>query len=64
VTVADIVEMLGTYSAVITASEANRESVFERARRSLAERFPGATEIDFPMRTWCWRADRLDRLDR
>ena len=59
--VADIVEMLGTYSAVITGSAADREAVFERARQSLAERFPGATEIDFPMRTWCWRADRLDR---
>jgi len=27
----------------------------------LAARFPGATEIDLPMRTWCWRADRVAR---
>jgi hypothetical protein len=29
-----------------------------RVRAALERRFPGATEIDVPMRSLCWRADR------
>jgi SAM-dependent methyltransferase len=60
-TVDDIVEMTGTYSAIITATPAARSVVFAAARAELEERYPGAALIDFPMRTGCWRADRIAR---
>jgi hypothetical protein len=53
--------MLGTYSGVITASPQEREAALARVRTALQERFPGADEIDVPMRSLCWRADRLPR---
>jgi SAM-dependent methyltransferase len=55
------VEMLGTYSGVITASQDDRAAVLDRARAALRERFPGQDEIEVPMRSWCWRADRVAR---
>ena len=60
---ADVVEMLTTYSRVITASAQERELGRERATAALAELFPGACQIDVPMRSRCWRADRADRAD-
>jgi SAM-dependent methyltransferase len=60
-TVGDFVAMLGTYSGVITASPQERETALARVRTALQERFPGAGEIDVPMRSLCWRADRLAR---
>jgi SAM-dependent methyltransferase len=60
-TVGDFVAMLGTYSGVITASPQEREAALARVRTALQERFPGADEIDVPMRSLCWRADRLPR---
>jgi len=57
----DVVELTATYSAVITAAPEEREELLARARATLEEHFPGETEIDFPMRTWCWRADRVSR---
>jgi SAM-dependent methyltransferase len=60
-TIDDVVQLAGTYSAVITASAADCAAVLARARSVLAERFHGASLIDFPMRTWCWRADRVLR---
>ncbi len=58
---AEIVDMLTTYSAVITADP----QVVERGRASaaaaLAAQFPGAVTIDVPMRSHCWRADRMAR---
>jgi SAM-dependent methyltransferase len=63
-TLDEVVEMAGTYSAVITASPDDREAVLARARSMLRERFAGAAEIDFPMRSWCWRADRVARSQR
>jgi len=60
-TVGDFVAMLGTYSGVITASPPEREASLARVRAALQERFPGADEIDVPMRSLCWRADRLAR---
>jgi hypothetical protein len=60
-TIGDIVDMLGTYSGVITATAADRAAALARARRALAERSGGAELIDMPMRAWCWRLDRAKR---
>jgi SAM-dependent methyltransferase len=60
-TVTDLVDMLTTYSWVITASPADRAAGRARAVAALAEHFPGATGIEVPMRSRCWRADRVSR---
>jgi SAM-dependent methyltransferase len=60
-TVGALVDMLATYSRVITASPEDRAAGLARARAALAQRFPGADEIEVPMRAFCWRADRADR---
>jgi SAM-dependent methyltransferase len=60
-TIGDVVELASTYSAVITASPDDREAVLARARSTVEQRFPGAAAIDFPIRSWCWRADRVPR---
>jgi SAM-dependent methyltransferase len=57
----DVVEMVASYSAVITAPEAERRALLDLTRGKLEARFAGQSEIDVPMRTWCWRADRLAR---
>lgn len=57
----DVVDMLATYSAIITASETDRAAAKARLRAELAARFGGAGEIDVPMRSLCWRADRAAR---
>jgi SAM-dependent methyltransferase len=54
----DFVDMLATYSGVITLSEEERAAELAQAREDLERLFPGATQIDVPMRTLCWRADR------
>jgi SAM-dependent methyltransferase len=56
-----LIDMLGTYSGVITASPADRAAGLARARAALDDLFPGASEIDVPMRAGCWRADRIAR---
>lgn len=58
---ADVVEMAATYSAVITVGAEERSALLDAAREKLARRFPGATEIDVPMLSWCWRGDRVPR---
>lgn len=60
-TTGDFVDMLATYSGAITASPQEREVALDRARAVLERRFPGAAEIDVPMRSWCYRAERLPR---
>jgi ubiquinone/menaquinone biosynthesis C-methylase UbiE len=60
-TIDEIVELAATYSAVITATPEERAIVLEAARTGLQARFPGAEAIDFPMRTACWRTERLSR---
>jgi SAM-dependent methyltransferase len=60
-TVDALVDLLGTYSGVITASPADRAAGLARARAALDDLFPGAREIDVPMRATCWRADRAPR---
>jgi SAM-dependent methyltransferase len=59
--VEDVVAMLGTYSRVIIASPDDRAQRLAEARAALDARFPGADEIDIPMRALCWRADRIPR---
>jgi SAM-dependent methyltransferase len=61
--VTDIVDMLGTYSGVITARPELKKIGRARAAAALAEQFPGAAELEMPMRSRCWRADRVSRTD-
>jgi SAM-dependent methyltransferase len=58
-TIDDLVDLLGTYSAVITATDQERRAGLERSRKLLEQRFPGRGTIDVPIRSWCWRADRV-----
>lgn len=58
-TVEDLVSLLGTYSAIITAGEDERREGLARARAALERRFPGQPTVDVPIRSWCWRADRV-----
>jgi SAM-dependent methyltransferase len=60
-TVSDILGMLTTYSGVITSPPQDREAGLARARSALEQRFPGGGQIDVPMRSWCFRADRIPR---
>ena len=60
-TINDVVGMLATYSGTITASPQEREASLAGARAVLEQRFPGAEEIDVPMRSRCFRADRRER---
>jgi len=55
----DFVDLVATYSAVITASEDERAATLDRARAEVTQRYPGATRIEVPMRTRCWRAERV-----
>jgi ubiquinone/menaquinone biosynthesis C-methylase UbiE len=57
--VEDLVDLLGTYSAVITAGETERQHWLERARAIIAREAPGKDTVDLPIRSWCWRADRV-----
>jgi len=59
--VGDIADWLTTYSQVITASPELRDIGRARAAAALAEQFPGAGELEIPMRSRCWRADRVSR---
>jgi SAM-dependent methyltransferase len=60
-TPATLVELLGTYSDVITADASDRAARLSYAEQALAQRFPGASQIDVPLGSVCWRADRADR---
>ena len=60
-TISDAVAMLGTYSGIITASPQDRAEALARLRAALERWFPGADEIEVPMRSVCWRADRTAR---
>jgi SAM-dependent methyltransferase len=60
-TIDDFVDMLATYSGAITASPQDRHAGLARARAVLERRFPGASQIDVPMRSRCFRAGRLPR---
>lgn len=60
-TPAAIVDMLTTYSAVITADPEFVGRGRARAADALAAAFPGADLIELPIRSYCWRADRTRR---
>jgi SAM-dependent methyltransferase len=60
-TPADIVDMLTTYSLVITADAESVSLGRARAAAALAHEFPDSGTIDVPIASHCWRADRLPR---
>ena len=51
--------LLATYSEFITASEQDRAENIGRVRSQLDRIFPDGGPIEVPMRTRCWRADRV-----
>jgi ubiquinone/menaquinone biosynthesis C-methylase UbiE len=55
----DVIALLGTYSAVITLTDEERRAGLERSRALLEKHFPGEDTIDVPIRSWCWRAERV-----
>jgi SAM-dependent methyltransferase len=59
--VEDYAPMIATYSRIITATEQERAEILARVREAVDELFPGATELELPMRSLCWRADRIAR---
>ena len=60
-TPSDLADMLTTYSRIITADPDVRAAGRARAAAALAAEFPGAREIEVPMQSRCWRADRTAR---
>jgi ubiquinone/menaquinone biosynthesis C-methylase UbiE len=60
-TVDDAVDWMATYSRVITASAAERAAGLARAREALLRQADGAGMVEIPMRSACWRADRVRR---
>jgi SAM-dependent methyltransferase len=58
VTVPDAVTWVGTTSRMIVSSPADRAAGLATARRVFTEHAHGDT-VEVPMRSWCWRADRL-----
>ena len=60
-TVDDLVDWLGTHSGFITAPDEERAAGLARAREALLPRADANGFIEVPMRSTCWRADRLVR---
>jgi hypothetical protein len=60
-TPAELVELLATYSRIITAPPEYQRLGRARATAALAARFPGARQVEVPFRSRCWRADRVAR---
>jgi SAM-dependent methyltransferase len=58
-TVPDFLGLLATYSRIITADPAGVAADAERAQGYLAQRFPGAAELEVPLHAWTWRARRV-----
>jgi len=59
--VGDVAAMLGTYSGLITATDEERAGALSAGRAALDRLFPGAAEINVPMRSVCWRTTRAPR---
>jgi SAM-dependent methyltransferase len=57
----DVVDWLGTNSLLLTASPADRAAGLELCRQALRARSHGDSRIEMPLRSWCWRAERLPR---
>ena len=55
----DVVEWLATNSSFITASAADRAAGLDRCRAALLRQTGGDDIIEMPMRSWCWRAERV-----
>jgi SAM-dependent methyltransferase len=55
----DTVDWVATTSRVITASAADRAAGLAMYRAALLERADAGQVIDMPMRSWCWRAERI-----
>jgi SAM-dependent methyltransferase len=65
ISVDDTLDWLATASQVITAGPAERAAGLARCRAALAARAfrtAGTHMVRMPMRSWCWRADRLPRI--
>jgi SAM-dependent methyltransferase len=60
-TVDDAVDWLATHSGVITAPAGERATGLARAREALLRRANGDRVVEIPMRSTCWRADRVHR---
>jgi SAM-dependent methyltransferase len=58
----DVIDWLATNSAFITASPARREAGLARCRAALLAQATGDSRVEMPLRSWCWRADRLPRV--
>ena len=65
ISVDDTLDWLATASQVLTADPAERAAGLARSRAALEARAvqaAGTDMVSIPMRSWCWRADRLARL--
>jgi SAM-dependent methyltransferase len=60
-TAEDAVDWLATHSGLITAPAGEREARLARAREVLLRRAGGDGMVEIPMRSQCWRADRVRR---
>jgi len=57
----DVIDWLATNSVFITASPIAREAGLARCRAVLLAHASGDSRVEMPLRSWCWRADRLPR---
>jgi hypothetical protein len=60
-TVDDTIDWLATYSGLITAPAGERAAALGRAREALLRRAGTDGKIEMPLRSACWRADRVCR---
>jgi SAM-dependent methyltransferase len=60
-TIGDATDWLGTYSRLITAPDEERAAGLAVAREEIARRADGNGMVEIPMRSSCWRADRVPR---
>ena len=60
-TVDDAVDWLATYSGLITASAGERVAGLARAREALLRQANADGLVEIPIRSTCWRADRVHR---
>jgi SAM-dependent methyltransferase len=60
-TVEDAVDWLATHSGLITAPPGEREARLAGAREALLRRAGDDGMVEIPMRSRCWRADRVRR---
>ena len=58
----DVIDWLATNSAFITAPPARRDAGLARCKAALLAQAAGDSRVEMPLRSWCWRADRLPRV--